>query len=192
LLKYRVPSEPFDWRCNCRPDNLITSTRSLEDTQRTIGLVRLHAREWHIDPHKIGVIGFSAGGYLAAEISTNYQHRLYPPVDDADKQSARPDFAMLIYPGHLTTDKGGLNPNVPVSSETPPTFLIQAEDDQVDGVKQALTYYAALQKAGALVEMHLFAQSGHAFGLRPTRFPISHWPRLAEAWLRGIGMIPAE
>lgn len=189
LLKYRVPSEPYDWRCDCRPDNLVTSTRSLEDAQRTIGLVRLHAREWHIDPHKIGVLGFSAGGYLAAEISTNYRRRLYAPVDDADKESARPDFAVLVYPGHLATDSGSLNPNVPVSRGTPPTFLVQAEDDNVDGVKQSLVYDAALKKAGVPVEMHLYAQGGHAFGLRATALPITHWPRLVEAWLRTIGMI---
>ena len=189
LLKYRVPSEPYDWRCDCRPDNLVTSTRSLQDAQRTIGLVRLHAKEWHIDPHKIGVLGFSAGGYLAAEISTNFQRRLYTPLDDADKESARPDFAVLVYPGHLATDNDGLNPNVPVSRETPSTFLVQAENDNVDGVKQSLVYFAALKKAGVPAEMHLYAQGGHAFGLRRTQFPITEWPRLVETWLRTIGMI---
>jgi acetyl esterase/lipase len=194
LLKYRVPSEPYDWQCKCRHDSLVTSTRSLEDTQRTIGLVRLHAQEWHIDPHRIGVMGFSAGGYLAAEISTKFQQRLYAPVDDADKESARPDFAVLVYPGHLTpgklvTDGNRLNPNVPVSSETPPTFIVQAENDHTDGVDQALTYYAALAKAGVPAEMHLYAQGGHAFGLRPTQLPITRWPDLLGTWLRTIGMI---
>ena len=191
LLKYRVPSEPYDWHCDCRPDSLTTSTRSLEDTQRTIGLVRLHAKEWHIDPHKIGVIGFSAGGYLAAEISTKYRQRLYAPIDDADKESARPDFAVLVYPGHLAPDEAdgnALNPNVPVTPETSPTFLVQAENDDVDGVDQSLVYYAALKKAGVPVEMHLYAQGGHAFGLRRTQLPITDWPRLVETWLRTIGM----
>jgi len=199
LLKYRVPSEPYDSKCDCRPDNLTTSTRSLEDAQRTIGLVRLHAKEWHIDPHRIGVLGFSAGGYLAAEISTKYQHRLYAAIDDADKESARPDFAVLVYPGHLATgDKAGqlptiekgLNPNVPVTAETPPTFLVQAEDDNIDGVSQVLVYNAALQKAGVKVEMHAYAEGGHAFGLRHTAMPITDWPRLAETWLHTIGMTP--
>jgi acetyl esterase/lipase len=190
LLKYRVPSEPYDWHCNCRHDDLAVSTRSLQDTQRTIGLVRLHAKAWHIDPHKIGVLGFSAGGYLAAEISTKYRQRLYAPIDDADKQSARPDFAVLAYPGHLATDDGHLNPNVPVTADTPPTFLVQAEDDEVDGVDQSLVYYAALKKAGVPVEMHLYAKGGHAFGLRRTAFPITDWPRLVETWLRTIGMTP--
>src|ERR1700734_60754 len=84
LLKYRVPSAPYNWRCDCRSDDLVTPTEALEDAQRTMGLVRLHAREWHIDPHKVGVIGFSAGGYLVAEISTKYERRLYRPVDAAD------------------------------------------------------------------------------------------------------------
>jgi acetyl esterase/lipase len=189
LVKYRVPSEPYVWQCDCRPHNLSTSVPSLQDVERTVRLVRFHAAQWHIDPHKIGVLGFSAGGYLAAEISTNFERRLYPPVDAADKQSSRPDFAMPIYPGHLATPDGKLNPNVPVSSKTPPTFLVQAEDDYVDGVKQSLVYYAALAKARVPVEMHLYAHGGHAFGLRRTSSPITEWPRLAESWMRTIGMI---
>lgn len=189
LLKYRVPSAPYRWQCNCYPGDFVKSTLALEDAQRTMGLVRLHAREWHIDPHKIGVLGFSAGGYLVAEISTNFEHRLYSPVDAADQESARPDFAMAIYPGHLATDADVMNPNVPVSRETPPTFLVQAEDDYVDGVNQSLVYYTALAKARVPVEMHLYARGGHAFGLRRTKFPIADWPRLAEAWLRTIGIV---
>jgi acetyl esterase/lipase len=197
LLKYRVPSAPYDWRCDCRTDGLVTSTPSLQDAQRTMGLVRLHAKDWHIDPHKIGVIGFSAGGYLVAEISTKFRQRLYAPLDEADKESARPDFAIAVYPGHLTrgrilTESNTLNPNVPVSAETPPTFLLQAEDDNVDGVNQSLAYYAGLKKAGVPVEMHLYAHGGHAFGLRPTQFPISRWPQLVETWLKTIGMISHE
>jgi acetyl esterase/lipase len=165
------------------------SLPSLQDLQRTIKLTRFHAAEWHIDPQKVGVLGFSAGGYLVAEISTNFERRLYPPVDAADKESSRPDFAMPIYPGHLATVDGKLNPNVPVSARTPPTFLLQAEDDDVDGVKQSLVYYAALEKAHVPAEMHLYAHGGHAFGLRQTKFPMTQWPRQAEAWLRTIGII---
>jgi acetyl esterase/lipase len=189
LLKYRVPSEPYVWQCDCRPHNLSTSVPSLQDVQRVMRLVRFHATEWHIDPHKVGVLGFSAGGYLVAEISTNFERPLYPPVDAADKESSRPDFAMPIYPGHLATADGKLNPNVAVSSKTPPTFLVQAEDDYVDGVSQSLVYYAALAKASVPVEMHLYANGGHAFGLRRTKFAITEWPRLAEAWLRTIGVV---
>jgi acetyl esterase/lipase len=191
LLKYRVPGPPYNWQCNCRPNNLAKSTLALEDAQRTLGLVRLHAAEWHINPRKIGVVGFSAGGYLVAEISTDFERRLYAPVDAADKESCRPDFSVGVYPGHLWVGGHayGLNPNLPVTRQTPPTFLIQAEDDKVDGVNQSVAYYIALKNAGVPVEMHLYAEGGHAFGLRRTKVPITGWPQLVEAWLRTIGMV---
>jgi len=189
VLKYRVPSIPYNWQCDCRPNNLTISTQSLEDAQRAMGLVRLHAKEWQIDPHKIGVLGFSAGGYLVAEISTHFERRLYSPLDAADKESARPDFAVALYPGHLVTDKGTFNSNIPVTRKTPPTFLLQAEDDHVDNVDNSLLYYSALKKADVPVEMHLYAQGGHAFGLRKKPLPISDWPELVETWMRTIGMM---
>ncbi|MEW9622790.1 alpha/beta hydrolase [Rhodanobacter sp. S2-g] len=190
LLKYRVPGGPYDWHCDCRPHNYQVPTMALEDVQRTMGLVRQHAKAWSIDPHKVGVAGFSAGGYLVAEISTHFDRRLYKPVDAADKESARPDFAMAIYPGHLALEDGKLNPNVPVTRDTPPTFIVQAEDDDVDGVQQALVYFTALKKAGVPTEMHLYAQGGHAFGVRRTDRPITAWTDLADAWMRTIGVLP--
>ena len=190
LLKYRVPSTPYDWRRKTYPDDFALSIPSLQDAQRAIRLVRFHAAEWHVDPHRIGVIGFSAGGFLVAETSTDFRRRLYQPVDAADRQSDRPDFAMAIYPGHIALDDGRLNPNLPVSSETPPTFLVQAEDDYTDGVRQSLVYYAALAKAGVPAELHLYAHGGHAFGLRRTTRPITHWTDLADAWMRTIGVLP--
>lgn len=189
LLKYRVPGPTYDWHCNCRPHNFQTPTLALEDTQRTLSLVRHNAEKWHIDPHRIGVIGFSAGGYLVAEASTRYTHRLYAPVDAADHVSMRPDFAAAIYPGHLD-EHGRLNPNVPVTGNTPPTFIVQAEDDDVDGVQQALTYFVALKKARVPTELHIYAHGGHAFGLRPTQAPITRWPRLMKTWLQTIGVLP--
>jgi acetyl esterase/lipase len=188
LLKYRVPSHPYHWQTNTRPHNLEVPVESLEDTQRAMRLVRSHAAEWHLDPHRLGVLGFSAGGYLVAQISTNFAKPLYAPIDAADSLSSRPDFAVAVYPGHLATRDNQLNADVPVSSRTPPTFIVQAEDDHVDGVEQALVYYRALKDADVPVEMHLYAKGGHAFGLRPTRQPITHWPQLVEAWLRDIGM----
>ncbi len=189
LLKYRVPGVPYEWQCDCRPHDFALSVPALQDAQRTVRLVRFHAAQWHVDPHKVGVIGFSAGGYLVAEVSTNFERRLYTPVDAADQESSRPDFAMAIYPGHLATDDDKLNPNVPVSRDMPPTFLVQAEDDYEDGVNQSLVYYAALAKAHVPAEMHLYAHGGHAFGLRRTKSPITAWPKLAEAWLRTIGIV---
>jgi acetyl esterase/lipase len=188
-LKYRVPGIPYVWQCNCRPHNFALSLPSLQDVQRTMRLVRFHAVQWHVDPHKIGVLGFSAGGFLVAEISTNFDRHLYAPEDAADKESARPNFAMSIYPGHLATDDDQFNCDVPVTSNTPPTFLVQAEDDYVDGVRQSLVYYTALAKARVPAEMHLYAHGGHAFGLRRTTFPITSWPALADTWLQTIGMI---
>jgi acetyl esterase/lipase len=185
LLKYRVPVK--------RVGPYGESPPALEDAQRTVGLVRFHAAEWQINPHKIGVIGFSAGGHMVAATSTHFDKRSYPAVDEADKASCRPDFAIALYPGHLSAQKDepvALNPHIRVTSKTPPTFLVQAEDDHVDGVGQALVYYLALKKAGVPVEMHLYAQGGHAFGLRRTKFPITEWPQLVEKWLGTIGMIP--
>jgi acetyl esterase/lipase len=191
LLKYRVPSKPYDWHCDCRPDNQVVPTQSLEDVQRAMGLIRLHAKDWSIDPHRVGVIGFSAGGYLVAEISTHYGQRLYKPVDGADYESCRPDFAIGIYPGHLATAAGTLNPNVPVTKDTPPTFLLQAEDDQVDGW-QSPVYYNALKDAGVPAELHLYPHGGHAFGLRRTKEPITAWPRLVDSWLDALGIAPDD
>ncbi|HTY88771.1 MAG TPA: alpha/beta hydrolase [Candidatus Acidoferrum sp.] len=183
LLKYRVPLKKI------RP--YWESPLALEDAQRTLSLVRFHAAEWHINPHKIGVIGFSAGGHMVAATSTHFDKRSYKPVDEADKESCRPDFAIACYPGHLWDgdDDLNLNPNVPVTTNTPPTFIVQAEDDHVDDVGQSLVYYIGLKKAGVPVEMHLYAQGGHGFGLRPSKYPITGWPQLAEKWLGTIGMI---
>lgn len=211
LLKYRVTRVGAYPKSGPYPE----SPMALEDAQRTVGLVRLHAAEWHIDPHKVGVLGFSAGGHLVAAMSTHFRKRLYPAVDAADKESCRPDFAVAIYPGHLSysaaqwdAERGtrkyelappgplaladkqlGLNPDLPVTRRTPPTFLLQAEDDHVDSVNDALAYYIALKDAGVPVEMHLYAQGNHAFGLRPTRLPITKWPKLVETWLGTIGVI---
>ncbi len=189
LLKYRVPSAPYVWQCNCRPHNRAISAPSLQDLQRAMRVVRYHAGQWRIDPHKIGVLGFSAGGYLVAEIGTLFDRQMYAKRDDVDNESARPDFAMPIYPGHLANADGTLNANIPVSPQTPPTFLVQAEDDYVDGVQQSLVYFSALSKAHVPAEMHLYAQGGHAFGLRRTALPITGWPVQAEVWLHTIGVL---
>ncbi|MGA8214497.1 MAG: alpha/beta hydrolase [Candidatus Sulfotelmatobacter sp.] len=189
LLKYRVPGDRKVPRSGPYPK----SPMALEDAQRTVGLVRFHAAEWHIDPHRIGVLGFSAGGHLVAAISTHFEKRLYRTTDAADKESCRPDFAVALYPGHLSLADNSfeLNPDIAanITRKTPPTFLLQNEDDHVDRVEDSLSYYAALKKAGVPVEMHLYAQGGHAFGLRRTKFPATAWPQLVETWLGSIGMV---
>lgn len=190
LLKYRVPTSGPQWdgSCECRREPKVHM--ALQDAQRTIRLLRQQAATLHIDPHKIGVIGFSAAGHLVADVSNASGHN-YTPVDEADKESARPDFAMALYPGHLWEGKGlVLNPTVHVTAQTPPTFIVQAEDDPVDDVRHSLTYYLALKQAGAPVEMHLYAKGGHAFGLKKKDLPIGAWPELAEKWMQSLGMLP--
>jgi len=193
LVKYRVPNDSPTWSQPCGCDRDTKSSRPLEDAQRAISVVRARAKEWHIDPHKIGVIGFSAGGHLVAAVSTHFDRRAYAPVDGADNESCRPDFALAIYPGHLwITEEFELNPEIKVTPQTPATFLVHAENDPVDPVNHSLVYYRALKDAGVPVEMHLFAEGKHAFGLRATTLPVTEWPRLAEKWLKTIGVISKE
>lgn len=194
LLKYRVPTP--------KVGKYRESLQALQDAQRTLSLVRFNAAKWQIDPHKIGVIGFSAGGHLVAATSTHFNARSYPPADPADQVTSRPDFAIALYPGHLSpwypddpkswtdTKQLGLNPNVIVTSNTPPTFLLQAQNDPVDDVRNSMAYSLALRNAKVPVELHLYGEGGHAFGLRRTKSPITGWPQLVETWLRTIGMIP--
>jgi acetyl esterase/lipase len=183
LLKYRVPCAKVGPYREC--------PTALQDAQRAVGLVRFRAGEWHVDPRKIGVLGFSAGGHMVAALSTHFEKRLYPPVDQADNESCRPDFAVALYPGHLADPASGyvLNPDIQVTRRTPPTFVLQAENDPVDPVENSLAYYRALRKAGVSAEIHVFATGGHAFGLRPTAAPITRWPALVETWLHTIGML---
>ncbi len=180
LLKYRVPgSGPYP-----------KSPAALEDAQRAVGMVRQHASEWHIDANRIGVLGFSAGGHLAAALSTHFDQRIYPAVDAADQLSCRPDFAIIIYPGYLALAQKDFAPNpaIEVTAQTPPTFLVQAEDDPVH-VENSIVYFMALKHAEVAAEMHIYAQGGHGYGLRPTALPITHWPQLAETWLQTIHVL---
>ena len=181
LLKYRVPnSGPYP-----------KSPQALEDAQRAVGMVRQHAKEWHIDPNRIGVLGFSAGGHLAAALSTHFDKRIYPTVDAADQLSCRPDFAIIIYPGYLALSEKNFepNPDIQVTAQAPPTFLVQAEDDPVH-VENSIAYFMALKHAGVPAEMHIYTQGGHGYGLRPTELPITHWPQLADTWLHTIHILP--
>lgn len=191
LLKYRVPNEAPSWDQNCGCDRATGSSPPLEDAQRALSLVRAHASEWHIDPHKVGVLGFSAGGHLVAAVSTHFGRRSYAPVDAADRESCRPDFAVALYPGHLFEDKkSAIYSDIHVTRDTPPTFLVHAQNDSVDPVNHSLVYYTALKNAHVPVELHLYAQGGHAFGLRRTELPITGWPKLVETWLQTIGVVP--
>lgn len=183
LLKYRVPdSGPYP-----------KSAAALQDAQRTMGLVRQHAAEWGIDPHRIGVLGFSAGGYLSAAISNIYDKRVYDAIDAADQLSCKPDFSVVIYPGYLALAEQNFaaNPAIQPTADTPPTFILQAEDDPVH-VENSLVYFLALKNAKVPAELHLYAQGGHGYGMRPRDLPIMGWPKLVETWLHTIKVLPAE
>ncbi|HUP89375.1 MAG TPA: alpha/beta hydrolase [Longimicrobiales bacterium] len=189
VLKYRVPQAWHHGKDNIEeaPKVLL----ALQDAQRAIALLRYRASTHRIDPHKIGVIGFSAGGHLAAAVS-NAEKLTYKPVDDADRQPSRPDFAVLLYPGHLwneTSAKTSLTLSrwVEISATAPPTLLIHSMNDPTDDVQHSLAYSVALNEVGVAVEMHLYAKGGHAFGMRPTSDPITtEWPKLVEKWLHTI------
>ncbi len=181
LVKYRVPNTgPYP-----------KSDAALQDAQRAVGLVRQHAAEWHIDPKRVGVLGFSAGGHLAAAISTHYDKRLYEPIDAADQLSCRPDFAVVIYPGYLANAEKDFaaNPDINPTADTPPTFIVQAEDDPVH-VENAVVYFLQLKKAKVPAELHIYANGGHGYGLRRTALPVTTWPQTAEIWFHTLKVLP--
>lgn len=189
VLKYRVPGSAHHWNDACKCHKTPEVPMALQDAQRAMTILRSRAREYAIDPHRIGVLGFSAGGHLVAEV-TNADRLSYAPVDAADGESSRPDFGVSLYPGHLWG--GGaleLHPRNHISKKAPPTFIVQAQDDPVDDVRNSIVYFLALREAGVPVEMHIYAQGGHGFALRPTGKPIGGWPALVETWLHTIGML---
>lgn len=188
LLKYRVPNTNHHWDEKCRCAVTPKIPRALQDAQRSIKLVRSKAKELDVDPNKIGVIGFSAGGYLVAQTS-NIFASTYKKVDAVDEISSRPDFAVALYPGHLCRTGGTLDPGIHVTKQTPPTFLLQAWDDPVDNICNSTVYARALDHAGVPAEVHLFAKGGHAFGLREKKQPVALWPSLVEQWLYSINML---
>ncbi len=199
LLKYRVPdSGPHYYKdCFCEKDPI--KPLALQDAQRAMGLVRSKAKQWNINPNKIGVMGFSAGGHLVADVCTNYRKRAYALTDDLDNTTCRPNFGIVMFPGHMTNhtiNPYELNKNIPVDSNTPPTFLLQAGNDPIDPIENSLVYYIALKKANVHAEYHVYAEGGHAFGLNRTildnpnwnKLPIADWEKLVERWLQTIKM----
>ena len=175
LLKYRVPKR---------------ESGPLQDAQRALGLVRHRAKEWGINPQRIGVLGFSAGGNLAAELSANNTARAYAAVDDADAVSCRPDFQILIYPAYLVQkdEPGKIAPNVAVTTNTPPTFLVMAADDPVR-VENVLGYSLALKQSKVPLELHIYPTGGHGYGLRRTKEQVTNWPDLTAQWMKGQGWL---
>lgn len=185
LVKYRVPEQGH------YPEN----RADLQDAQQAMRVARAHAEGWHINPARIGVVGFSAGGHLAVTLSNHFDDTSVestPAAADVDtKISARPEFAILGYPAYLPTGEGKreLDPNLMPNSRTPPTFIIQAENDKTY-IDSSLVYFRALKDVGVPAELHLYAIGGHGFGMRPVGMPEEHWGDTATEWLRRIGMLP--
>ena len=180
LLRYRVPARA----------GMEKHAAALQDAQRAVGMVRQRAGEFGLDPKRIGVLGFSAGGHLAAALAASTAQRTYPRADDADAVSCRPDFSVLVYPAYLTLKEQNdkINPTVAVSSNTPPTFLVIAQDDPVR-VENVLFYSVALKQVGVPLELHVYPKGGHGYGLRRTENPLTAWPDRAAEWMRGQGFL---
>ncbi len=199
LVKYRVPNTGCNWNRETRRHEAPEIPMALQDAQRAISLVRHHAIEYDIDPDKIGVMGFSAGGNLAVLSSTAFESRTYAPVDDSDRASSRPDFAIPVYPGHLTMEHKNatpreaaaraLNTDIVISPRIPPTLLIHAKDDAVDPVHYSQVYARELRKAGLDVTLNLYETGGHAFGVRKQGTDTDRWMDDALEWLRGKGIL---
>jgi acetyl esterase/lipase len=180
VLKYRVP----------RRDGTLPHAAPLQDAQRALRHVRHQANTWGIDPSRIGILGFSAGGNLAVMAGVDWDRTTYPRIDAIDDLSCRPDFLIPVYPAYLgDEDKAGpLSPLIRVTEKTPPTFLVVTHDDKLRGVNAAL-FYIELKKAKVPAELHIFTRGGHGYGLRESADAVSQWPKLCEAWLRAQGLL---
>jgi acetyl esterase/lipase len=178
VLKYRVPAREADKRYRA----------ALQDGQRAVSVVRSKAKEWGLDEKRIGVLGFSAGGETAVRTALATD-RTYDAVDDADKVSARPDFAVLVYPGGLLEKDGTkLRSDVVVTKAAPPMFFAHANDDRVSA-DNSVQVFLALKRAGVSADLHVYASGGHGFGLRPTEKPCTQWPKRCEEWMAGQGWL---
>ena len=178
VLKYRVPARPDRPRWDA----------AVQDAQRAMSLVRSKAKEWSIDPAKIGILGFSAGGQTAA-LTALRQDRQYAAVDTVDEVSMRPDFAILVYPAYLAETKDGLKlaEEVTVTDKAPPMFIVHAWDDPVTP-QSSLLLASALKQVGVKTELHIFDRGGHGYGMRLTDMPVSQWPALCSKWLQMNGL----
>lgn len=199
LVKYRVPNTGCNWNSETRRHEQPAIPMALQDAQRALSLVRYNAQAYGVDPDRIGVMGFSAGGNLAVLSSTGFRQRTYAAIDAVDQVSSRPDFAIPVYPGHLTMEHKNrtpkavaaqeLNTDIEVSATVPPTLLIHAKDDPVDPSYYSEVYARALQRAGGSVELRLYESGGHAFGVRKQGKDTDRWTEDALAWLRGIHVL---
>jgi acetyl esterase/lipase len=199
LVKYRVPNTGCNWNKETKRHETPDIPMALQDAQRTISIVRYNAKKYNIDPNKIGVMGFSAGGNLAVLSSTAFKKRAYDPIDEIDQVSSRPDFAIPVYPGHLTMEHKNktpaaiaaqeLNTDIDISTDVPPTLLIHAEDDPVDPVHYSKVYERELKKVGVNVKLMLYQTGGHAFGVKKQGKDTDRWTVDALGWLKEIKIL---
>ncbi len=190
ILKYRCPRRAGDVKG-------VPPLGPLKDAQRAVSLVRSKAKEWGIDPAKIGMVGFSAGGHLVGATATNFEKRAYEPIDDVDKLSCRPDFAVMLYSGYFSPklddknkkDAPELSPTIRVAAGTPPLFLVHATDDPISNVEHSVTMYLAMKRAGVAAELHVYAKGGHGFGVRKVGLPCEAWTERCTDWLRQQGFL---
>jgi acetyl esterase/lipase len=183
ILKYRVPRRPDE------PKGL-PARRGLQDAQRAVSLVRSKAKEWNIDPNRIGMVGFSAGGHLALATATRFPKRTYEAIDDVDKISCRPDFAIAAYSGYLKhKEKDELAEGLSVPAGTPPIFLVHGGADIISPPEHSVIMYLALKRAGVPTELHLYGGAAHDFAVRPSDQPCSGWTRLCAEWMRHQGFL---
>ncbi|HEU4637000.1 MAG TPA: alpha/beta hydrolase [Edaphobacter sp.] len=183
LAQYRVPIQKRF------PDD----TSDLEDAQQAVRITRSHAAAWKLDPRRIGVLGFSAGGHLVVVLGNHPDLKRANEATSDAQTSARPDFVVGIYPAYLAEPPAltQLSPGIDPSASTPPTFLLQAEDDPVHE-ENVLVYFQALKQLKVPAELHVYAEGGHGYGLRPTSLPVTHWPALVETWLHTIHVLQPE
>jgi acetyl esterase/lipase len=199
LVKYRVPNTGCNWNPITRQHDTPDVPMALQDAQRALSIIRHRADELNIDPAKIGVLGFSAGGNLAVLSSTSFRQRAYAPIDEIDQVSLRPDFAIPVYPGHMTMEHKNkspkqiaaqeLNSDIEVFAGIPPTLLVHAKDDPIDPVHYSLVYERELRKAGVDVTLNVYENGGHAFGVKRQGTDSDRWTDDALTWLRRIGIL---
>lgn len=186
ILKYRVPRRPDDVKNE-------PARRPLQDAQRAVRLVRARAKEFGVDPKRIGMIGFSAGGHLALATATSFEKQTYKPIDEIDKVDCRPNFAIAAYSGYLKAkDKDELAPGLRIPAKTPPVFLVHGDQDIISDPRHSVVMYSALKQAGVSAELHIYAGVAHDFGVRKSARPCGAWIQTCQDWMRQQGFLNSQ
>ena len=180
VLQYRVP----------RRHPATPHLEPLQDAQRAIRVMRHNAKAWGVDPGRVGILGFSAGGHLTTMVGLHFKKLGYSAQDEADQLSARPDFICPIYPAYYADERNPapLDALMKVTKDTPPTFIAVTSDDKLRGYNAA-QFYLELKQAGVLAELHIYTKGGHGYGLRPSDHPVSHWHQRCSEWMKAMGLL---